>query len=72
MGSGEHGRPQEVSGGAKPMISITPLIMGKTAFSVMLFAMGMHYLSTGRSEADLSRMVSGAVLTLASVFIFIL
>ena len=58
--------------GPKPWISLTPQVMGKAALSVMLMAMGMHYLTTGRTNADVSRMITGAVLTLASVFLFVL
>ena len=60
------------SPGPKPWITLTPQVAGKAALSVMLMAMGMHYLTTGRTEANVSRMITGAVLTLASVFIFLL
>jgi hypothetical protein len=55
----------------KPWITVTPILMGKLALSTMLMAIGMHYLVTGRRDADMSRMITGAVLTLASVFIFV-
>ena len=58
--------------GPKPWITLTPQVVGKVALSVMLMAMGMHYLTTGRTEANVSRMITGAVLSLASVFIFLL
>jgi hypothetical protein len=58
--------------GAKPWISVTPRVMGKMALSTVLMAIGMYYLTTGRREASVSRMFTGAVLTLASVFIFVL
>ena len=38
----------------------------------MLMAVGMFYLTTGRSQASVSRMFTGAFLTLASVFVFVL
>ncbi len=60
------------SSAPKPWITLTPQVMGKAALSVMLMAMGMHYLATGRTQADMSRMITGAILTLASVFIFVL
>ncbi len=56
---------------AKPWIAVTPILMGKMALSTMLMAIGMYYLVTGRRDADMSRMITGAVLTLASVFIFV-
>ena len=58
--------------GSKPWLSITPQVMGKMALSTVLMAVGMYYLTTGRREASVSRMFSGAFLTLASVFIFFL
>lgn len=58
--------------GPKPWITLTPGIAGKAALSVMLMATGMFYLATGRKEAEVGRMITGAFLTLASVFIFLL
>ena len=58
--------------GVKPWISVTPRVMGKMALSTVLMAIGMYYLTTGRREASVSRMFTGAFLTLASVFIFVL
>lgn len=57
--------------GAKPWLSITPQVMGKAALSTVLMAMGMFYLTTGRRDADTGRMFTGALLALASVFLFI-
>jgi len=61
-----------MSEGVKPWLSVTPQIMGKTALSTVLMAMGMFYLTTDRRDADTSRMFTGAFLTLASVFLFVL
>lgn len=58
--------------GAKPWIKMTPQVLGKTALSTVLMISGMYYLVTGRREANVSRMITGAILTLASVFIFVL
>ena len=58
--------------GAKPWIKMTPQAMGKMALSTVLMAIGMFYLTTGRKEASLSRMITGAIFTLASVLIFVL
>ena len=55
-----------------PWITLTPKVMGKMALSTMLMSMGMYYLTTGRRDADTSRMITGAVLSLSSVFIFVL
>lgn len=58
--------------GSKPWIKITPQVMGKMSLSTVLMISGMYYLVTGRREANMSRMFTGAILTLASVFIFVL
>lgn len=58
--------------GAKPWLDITPRVMGEMAISTVLMAIGMYYLTTGRREASVSRMFTGAFLTLASVFLFLL
>ena len=60
-----------MNGKTKPWISVTPILMGKMALSTMLMAVGMYYLVAGRRDADMSRMITGAVLTLASIFIFV-
>jgi hypothetical protein len=61
-----------VNEAVKPWLNVTPRVMGKMAVSTVLMATGMYYLTTGRSEASVSRMFTGAFLTLASVFIFVL
>lgn len=61
-----------MTGGVKPWISLTPAIMGKIALSVSLMTIGLYYLVSGRRDANMSRMFSGAFLTLASVFLFLL
>lgn len=61
-----------MSSGPKPWLDITPKVMGKVAMSTVLMAVGMYYLTTGRREASMSRMFTGAFLTLASVFLFLL
>lgn len=58
--------------GAKPWLDVTPRVMGKAALSTVLMVVGMYYLTTGRREASVSRMVTGAFLALASVFLFLL
>lgn len=57
--------------GAKPWLAVTPRVMGKMALSIVLMAIGMHYLTTGRRDASVSRMFTGAFLALASVFLFL-
>lgn len=57
-----------VPGGTiEPVIRFTPKAALKFTAAIVLFGAGMHYLTTGRKEADLSRMITGAVLALASL-----
>lgn len=60
-----------MSESAKPWISVTPAVMGKTALSVVMMCAGMYYLVSGRRDADASKMITGAILAVASVFLFI-
>ena len=48
-------------------VKLTPQYAAKFAVAVVLFGAGMHYLVSGRKEADLGRMITGAVLALASM-----
>lgn len=58
--------------GVKPWLTITPELMGKVALSTVLISAGMFYLVSGRKEGSFSRMVIGAILSLASLFIYAL
>ncbi|MBI5246850.1 MAG: hypothetical protein HY923_06685 [Elusimicrobia bacterium] len=55
----------------KPWLTVTPAVAGRMALSTVLMAIGMYYLVSGRKEANVSRMFTGALLALASVFLFI-
>lgn len=50
-----------------PFTGLTPKYVGKFSIAVMLFGMSMYYLATGRKEADMGKMITGAVLALASL-----
>lgn len=54
-------------GHVEPVIRFTPQYAAKFAVAIVLFGAGMHYLVSGRKQADLSRMITGAVLALASM-----
>ncbi|UPT72735.1 MAG: hypothetical protein M0D55_12435 [Elusimicrobiota bacterium] len=56
----------------KPWLSITPGTMEKVAVSIALMAIAMFYLVSGRQQANVSRMITGAILALASVALFAL
>lgn len=49
-------------------IGLTPKQALKFAVSLTMFGASMHYLSSGRKEANLGKMITGAVLALASMF----
>ena len=51
-------------------LNLTPVLILKVAGSTVLMATGMFYLATGRREANMGRILTGAVLTMASIFLF--
>ncbi|MBI3289391.1 MAG: hypothetical protein HYZ74_07730 [Elusimicrobia bacterium] len=59
-----------VASASTPWLNITPSVVGKMTLSTVLMACGMYYLASGRKEADVSRMITGAILTLLSIFVF--
>jgi len=61
-----------MTGDVKPWISLTPKLLGKVSVSISLMTIGLYYLVSGRRDANMSRMFTGAFLTLASVFLFVL
>jgi len=58
-----------VAAGAQltPTISMTPKRALKFSVAFTLFGASMHYLVSGRKEASLNKMITGAVLALASL-----
>jgi hypothetical protein len=54
----------------QPWLAITPKVAIRVSLSTVLISVGMYYLVTGRREADLSRMWTGAVLCLLSLMTF--
>jgi hypothetical protein len=60
----------EAAAPAQPWLNITPKIAVRVSLSTVLISVGMYYLVTGRREADLSRMWTGAVLCLLSLMTF--
>jgi hypothetical protein len=48
-------------------IGLTPKQALKFAVALTLFGASMHYLVSGRKEGDLGKMITGAVLALASL-----
>jgi hypothetical protein len=53
--------------GPKMVISMTPKRALRFSAAVTLFGASMHYLVSGRKEADINKMITGAVLALASL-----
>lgn len=56
-------------GPAAPVVRLTPQRALRFAAAITLFGAGMHYLSAGRKDASLSKMMTGAVLALASLLL---
>ena len=55
--------PSDIS----PFINVTPKVAGRFALAVVLFCAAMHYLVSGRKEASFGKMITGALLALASL-----
>jgi hypothetical protein len=55
------------SGDNVPLISVTPKVALKFSVSITLIGAGMHYLTSGRKEASINKMVTGALLALSSL-----
>jgi hypothetical protein len=68
VGEEERGGLQEVT--AKPWLTVTPQVAARMAVSTVLMATGMFYLVSGRKEADVKKMITGAMLALASIVLF--
>lgn len=60
------------SGGGQPWLNVTPTVGLRVSASIMLISMGMYYLSAGRKEASLDKMIAGALLCLLSMMTFAL
>ena len=53
-----------------PWLNVTPTVVGRIAVSTVLMGMGMFYLSTGRRDGSMQRMLVGAALAFASLLVF--
>ncbi|MDX6768973.1 MAG: hypothetical protein SF051_05535 [Elusimicrobiota bacterium] len=62
----------EAAGAAQPWLNITPLVAVRVAAATVCISTGMYYLVTGRREASLDRMWTGAFLCLLSLLAFAL
>jgi len=59
--------PASVSAGPKLVVAMTPQRALKFSVAFTLFGAAMHYLVSGRKEADFGKMITGALLALASL-----
>ncbi len=59
--------PPPGSGAPVPAYALTPKFALKWAAALTLFGAGMHYMVTGRTQADFGRVMTGAILVLASL-----
>ena len=55
---------------AFPAFRMTPEAALKTVGSIITGTAGYYYLTSAQKQADFSRMVKGALLVLASLFLF--
>ena len=54
-----------------PTFRLTPRVALKWAAALTCFGAGMHYLSTGRKQADFGRIMTGAILIFVSLLLLI-
>ncbi len=52
------------------VFNATPSLAVKTVACLVLSTVGIYYLTVGKKQRDLQKMIVGAVLILASLFIF--
>ncbi len=60
------------AGSTLPWLDITHGVALRVSVSTVCISIGMYYLVTGRRDASLDRMITGAVLCLMSCFVFAL
>lgn len=52
-------------------IHLTPLVVVKCVASGVLTTLGMYYLGVGKAEHHLGKIIRGAVLVMAGMFVFL-
>lgn len=62
---GREGGSRQIA--VEPAIRLSPRYAAKFTAAIVLFGAGMHYLVSGRKEASLNKMITGAMLALASM-----
>lgn len=60
----------EAGSSVVPWLKVTPHVAVRVSVSTVLITTGMYYLVSGRKQASLDRMISGAVLCLLSLLTF--
>jgi len=58
---------QPAEGLAAPLVRLTANTILRFAMATVLFGAAMHYLVSGRKEASMGKMFTGALLVLASL-----
>lgn len=56
--------------GNLPTVSASPATIWKIGISTIAGLLGMYYLAAGKKQNDVGKMILGAGLTLASLFMF--
>jgi hypothetical protein len=60
----------EAAAPAHPWLNVTPTVALRVSAATVLISTGMYYLVSGRREASLDRMMTGAVLCLLSLLVW--
>lgn len=58
------------AGAVFPVFQATPRVAGKLFFGFGLSTAGLYYLGAGKKHQDVQKMILGAVLILAALFLF--
>lgn len=58
------------AGTVTPVFQTTPKVAGKLFFGFGLSTAGLYYLGAGKKQQDVQKMILGAALVLAAMFLF--
>jgi hypothetical protein len=57
----------EPASSSTPVLELTPLVVGRFAAGTALMVAGLYYLSRGKKDQNVNKMITGAILSLLSV-----
>lgn len=58
------------AGTVTPVLQATPKAAGRLFFGFALSTAGMYYLGSGKKQQDVQKMILGACLVMAALFLF--